>query len=324
MSKLSLSNNLIQIAESVLSEKRTLADLRTEIDTISSEVRTPPVGGCTGDTSGPYYVDGPWTCTDCPQPLTVNHKHPRARTTFGGKHVIEFFSDRGELVKISTLPERCTDCDTTYRKHKRTTKAIRAVFYHPNRMYKPKDEPQWCFVPKTKYRHIKLITLEHPTAHLHIGQSQETATERSGEERSDGRPDGLVGFAQQALQELKEKFRRKRKLQFWNNHAVYGRWFAEVTWTVHYQDGTKSAPTQWMPGEDELTGAVLVSIHPHLHVVTCSKFMEKEDLTDWWDYGTHIRATDRWMVCKDYLTKYVNKQQLQGRHQGTFGSVKKK
>lgn len=298
-------------------------------DSISSEVRNPPVGGVTGDTSGRFYIEAAWTCEDCPQNLTVNMKHPRARRIFGGRHIIEFMSDHnGELLVASSLPERCRECDTRYRKHKRTTKAIRAVFYHPSRMYQFEDT--WCFVPNTKYRHIKLITLEHPTAILDVcpvATGPENGPSPLEELCSEGRGPAfsaaLEQFAQNALSELKEKFRRYRKKLFWQNLVKYGRWFAEVTWTVHYADGSKSKPTQWMPTSKELVGAIEVSIHPHLHVVACARFMDKEQLTDWWDYGTHIRATDRWMVCKDYLTKYVNKQQLPGRHQGTFGSVKK-
>lgn len=291
---------------------------------ISSEVRNPPEGGVTGDTSGRFHIEAPWTCEDCPQNLTVNMNHPSARRMFR-KHIIEFYSKDGELQVISTLPERCQgpgSCDTRYRKHKRTTKAIRAVFYHPSRMYQFEDT--WCFVSKTKYRHIKLITLEHTTAVLDFDERRVPAPlEPLGEGRGRAVEDRMSEFAQHHLSELKEKFRRYRKKVFWQNLVKYGRWFAEVTWTVHYADGSKTKPTQWMPTSKELEGAIEVSIHPHLHVVACARFMDKEQLTDWWDYGTHIRATDRWMVCKDYLTKYVNKQQLPGRHQGTFGSVKK-
>lgn len=329
---------LLEHLSNVISEHFVSADNVGYQNADSSEVRNPPEGGVTGDTSGRFHIEAPWTCEDCPQNLTVNMNHPRAKRMFN-KHMIEFTTHQGEFITISTLPERCRDCDTRYRKHKRTSKAIRAVFYHPNRMYKPEDENVWCFVPTKKgrqYRHIKLITLEHPTHSILLkSQTPSTATEEDRRLSSDhvaraevdvGRGAGgaLENMALSAGAEIKEKFRRARKKEFWSSNVLYGRWFFEVTWTVHYQDGSKSRATQWMPGDKELEGAESVSIHPHLHVIACSKFMDKEELTDWWDYGTHIRATDRWMVCKDYLTKYVNKQQLAGRHQGTFGSVKKK
>ena len=117
-----------------------------------------------------------------------------------------------------------------FKKHKRTTNAIRAVFYHPARMYKPADENVWCFVPRTKYRHIKLITLEHHTHLLDL--------ERVPEDEFTSRTASLEQLALNAGQELKEKFRRKRKLAWWKKHVLYGRWFFEVTWRVHYADGS--------------------------------------------------------------------------------------
>ena len=105
-------------------------------------------------------------------------------------------------------------------------------------------------------------------------------------------------------------------------------WFAEVTWKVHYADGpswpqnNRGKGSQWMPGEKELEGATSVEVHPHLHVIAVAKFMDKEELSEWWTPGsTHIQATGSWWSCKQYLTKYLNKQQFEGRNQGTFGKT---
>ncbi len=327
------SRGILEHLSSVISGDSLGADNVHYQNEVLSELGTPPVGGCTGDTTGHVenlWISAPWTCEDCPDGLTKpNPKHPaHQKMLINGKDWLEFTSYQGEFIRIGTVPERCTDCDTRYRKHKRTTKAIRAVFHHPNRMYKFEDT--MCFVPRTKYRHIKLITLTIPNPIFSMGPVVSTATDtrevlsREPLALDEGRGAAeLLDYALNSLSELKERFRRKRKLAFWNDHVLYGRYFAEVTWTVHHADGSKSQPTQWMPTNKELKDAVCVELHPHLHVIAAAKYMDKEELTDWWEFSTHIRATDRWMVCKDYLTKYVNKQTLPGRHQGTFGSVKK-
>ena len=174
-----------------------------------------------------------------------------------------------------------------------------------------KFENTWVYIKDTTYRYLKFICLTEPNTHLLCGSSASTATFTAG--------------AQAALVAMKEKFRRYRKRKFWKEHVVYGRWFAEVTWTVHYADGSKfpkgDKGSQWMPGEKELEGAISVEIHPHLHVIAVAKFMDKENLTIWWENGTHVQATDSWWSTKKYLTKYLNKQQFEGRNQGTFGKT---
>lgn len=315
---------LLEHLSSVISGNSVGADNVDYRNEVPTELGTPPVGGCTGDISGheeKLWISAPWTCEECPDGMTKpNPKHPSCSNILvNGKQWLEFTTFRGEFMRIGTVPERCTDCDTRYRKHKRTTNAIRAVFRHPSRMYKFEDT--WCFVPRTKYRHIKLITLTQPNPFFDF---EKTGCRLSSGARAESREAMLLDFATRSLTELKERFRRKRKLAFWKNNVLYGRWFAEVTWTVHYADGSKSNTTQWMPTDKELKDAVTVELHPHLHVIACAMYMPKEELTDWWEFSTHVRATDRWMVCKDYLTKYVNKQQLPGRHQGNFGSLKKR
>lgn len=357
-------------------------------------IRVPVGDPDTGDTTGrypgddtwhgiscddlpPLHVDAPWTCEDCPQNLTVNKKHPAWIRTFGGKHFFEMVSDQGELLQMTTLPERCRDCDTRYRKHKRTTRAIVRIYRHPYRQEFCEESKSWWNRTDQvghDHRFLKFICLTTKNKNLYLdfgpdGQRPSSQGSRrladrktSGASRSDfsesrGQSEGLVsigscqsnegGFPQRAnsaclqqpcvleqtlvkfanncLSEMKEKFRRARKRNFWTDHAVYGRWFGEVTWHVHYSDGTKwpssDKGSQWMPSSKELEGATHVEVHPHLHVIAVAKFMDKDDLTEWWGEGTQIQSTTSWWSTKKYLTKYLNKCQLEGRHQGTFGKA---
>lgn len=330
-------------AKTVLSAHTVSADNVHYPNQNSSEVRNPPVGGVTGDVTGHARTYGdvlaPWTCEDCPDPysavrelqsgemwLMAMTKQDKLGTPWGS-----IFSHTGwsDEYLITAWPDRCRECDNRFRKHKRTSNAIRAVFYHPARMYKHEDT--WCYVPGTDYKFIKLITLNHPTAVLNFenGNAPMLGSEASAEGGDlSPSPDVLTTWANQVLAELKEKFRRKRKLVFWKDNILYGRYFAEVTWRVHYADGTTfpqgEKGCQWMPSPKELDGAIAVTIHPHLHVIACGEFLDLNETTDWWDYSTHVTSADRWMVCKDYLTKYVNKQQLAGRHQATFGKCANK
>ncbi len=313
----------VQVAKSILSKMKS---------PISSELGTTPVGGCTGDTSGllPLYVEAAFTCEACPQSLTFNMKHPFARR-FG--HACTWHG--GEMV--ATFPDRCRSCDTRYRKHKRTVNAIVKIYRHSKRQFFCEESKQWwnrTDVIGRRYRHIKFICLTEPNTHLPIGPVVSGPPNDQSTLLVDGRfrtstpdgvgdEDGLAQRAQQRLSAIKEKFRRFRKRKWWKESVVYGRWFAEVTWTVHFQDGSKSDTTQWMPTSKELEGAVSVEIHPHLHVIAVAKYMDKEELTEWWENGTHIEATDSWWSTKKYLTKYLNKQQLEGRNQGTFGKTEK-
>ena len=320
----------VQVAESILSKMKSKS--------VSSELGIPiPVGdGDTGDTSGlPLYVSGPFTCEVCPQDKTFNMKHPFARR-FG--HACTWTGEQ----MVATFPERCRECDTRYRKHKRTVNAIVRIYRHSKRQFFCEETKQWwnrTDVIGRRYRHIKFICLTvpniiipsmDPTPILTMGPIA-TGPENGPSPLEGLCPEGrgplfsaaLEQRAQQELSKLKEKFRRFRKRKWWKESVVYGRWFAEVTWTVHFQDGNKSDPTQWMPTSKELEGAVSVEIHPHLHVIAVAKYMDKEELTSWWESGTQIQATDSWWSTKKYLTKYLNKQQLEGRNQGTFGRIGK-
>ena len=312
-----------------------------------TELGIPPEGGYTGDTSGPaHFIDvlAPWTCESCPDPWS---QFKALGPEFMGTVVTSSDGIRwGDIytpatfiheIPIHTWPTRCRECDTRYKKHKRTTNALVRIFRHPLRQ--EKVDGVWWLLNDRTYEKIKLITLTVPNTIFDIGPvvsgpQNDQSTLVDGRYRTSapgGAGDGH-GFAQRAnsvlAEQLKEPFRRLRKKKFWKEHVVYGRWFAEVTWKVHYADGpswpqnNRGKGSQWMPTSKELEGAVSVEIHPHLHVIAVAKFMDKEKLTEWWDHGTtHVQATGSWWSCKQYLTKYLNKQQLEGRHQGTFGKT---
>ncbi len=304
-------NEYVQVANSILSTMKS--------DRISSELGTTPVGGCTGDSSGlsNFEVLAPWTCEDCPDPYSqfkaMGAEFLETRVTGNAIHWGSIYSPATWMLEtpIWSWPSRCRSCDSRYKKHKRTTNAIVRCFRHPKRM--EKFENTWVYLRDTTYKHLKFICLTEPNTHLLM----EPPVRPEGTVVA---PCDLAAGAQLQLAHMKEKFRRYRKRKFWQDHVVYGRWFAEVTWTVHYSAGPGET-TQWMPGEKELEGAISVEIHPHLHVIAVAKFMDKEDLTSWWENGTHVQATDSWWSTKKYLTKYLNKQQFEGRNQGTFGKT---
>lgn len=304
------------LSDSILSKlnKRIKHDSLTEITVISTELGTTPVGGCTGDITGhTISVLAPWSCEDCPDPYSSVKEH--GAEMFGMSTVNlannwgSIWSNSYETIQwpIASWPTRCTDCDTRYKKHKRTTNAVWKIYHHPLRMERC-GGGEWVFTHATTYREIKMITLTVPNRFVLPGNLEEQVL--------------------QILSELKEKFRRKRKLKLWKDQVAYGRWFAEATFKIHYQDGSVypkgSKGMQYLPSEHELEGAVEVEVHPHLHTICVSKYWNKEALTEWWGNGsTDVRATKQWMAVKDYLTKYVNKQQVGGRQQGTFGRVTK-
>lgn len=304
-----------------------------------SELGIPPEGGYTGDTSGlvhPFDVLAPWTCESCPDPWS---QFKAIGPEFMGNVILSSDEIRwGDIythasfvheIPIYTWPTRCRSCDTRYKKHKRTTNALVRIFRHPVRQ--EKVDGIWVFTRDETYREIKLITLTVPNTIFRLSSEPPAEQCGGGVQSVLGRSlcewTQMPGFVTEIMQQqLKEPFRRLRKRKFWKEHVVYGRWFAEVTWTVHFQDGSKSEPTQWMPGEKELEGATSVEVHPHLHVIAVAKGPKhgftKERLTEWWTPGsTHIQATGSWWSCKQYLTKYLNKQQFEGRNQGTFGKT---
>lgn len=298
----------------------------------SSELGKPPVGGFTGDTSGLSHFEAlaPWTCEDCPDPYsqfkTLGPEFLGTVYTSNSIRWGDIYTPASWIheTPIYSWPQRCRDCDTRYKKHKRTTNAIVKCFRHPRRM--EKLENIWVYTRDQTYRHLKFICLTtcNPILKLPGGRTsplEELCSEGRVRGSAEGGPPDLVEFATLHLQAMKEKFRRYRKKKFWKDHTVYGRWFAEVTWTVHYADGSRGETTQWMPGEKDLDGAISVEIHPHLHVIAVAKYMDKENLTSWWEEGTHIESTDSWWSTKKYLTKYLNKTQLVGRNQGTFGKT---
>lgn len=323
-------NDYVQVANSILSKMKS--------ESISSELGTTPEGGCTGDSSGLHHYDvlAPWTCEDCPDAYS---QFKAMGPEFLGLQVTSSNSIQwGSIytpatwmheIPIMSWPTRCTSCDTRFKKHKRTTNAIVRIFRHPRRM--EKFENIWVYTEDDTYRHLKFICLtipntifrlsSRPVSDVTVIAGRATVLEQSLCDWSE-MPERVSNLLQDSL---KEPFRRKRKRKFWKEHVVYGRWFAEVTWTVHYADGSQfpegDKGSQWMPGEKELEGAISVEIHPHLHVIAVAKFMDKDLLTQWWENGTQIQAVDSWWSTKQYLTKYLNKQQFEGRNQGTFGKT---
>ncbi len=326
LSKLSVATDYVQVAKSVLS--------KMESESIPSElgIPTPVGGGDTGDLSGRYEILAPWTCEDCSDPYSVI---PGIAHDVLGKWETVDRLKWGDLWSnpiaiqqgfLTTWPDRCTSCDSRYRQHKRTTNAIVRIWRHPRRM--EKFENTWVYLKDQKYRYLKFICLTQPN--IILTKSQVVRGPENGpsplevpctEGRGPVSDSEWISAALEQSRPIIEKFRRFRKKKFWTDHVVYGRWFFEVTWTVHYADGSSGPTTQWMPGEKELDGAISIEMHPHLHVIAVSEFMDKENLSLWWGAGTQIQAVDSWWSTKKYLTKYLNKSQVPGRNQGTFGKT---
>jgi len=192
-------------------------------------------------------------------------------------------------------PERCTDCNKDLQRWKRFNDWFRRL--------KERFSP-------TKHQRIRLLSFGMP-------HEKRTTPERYAEDAAEYRS------------ELYERFRHLRRRKWWKDTVDGGIAFYEVTTRTADHQKRLCEPLQVDGCEhDAETLDERIHIHPHLHVILLSRFIDldqvEEELNACGLGSSNVRAINSSAGLKKYLSKYLKKDnQIEGRNRVTFGIARK-